>query len=537
MIPSPRAQALPAIITAARAGALGHAWSLFESAGLGALAGDPGALAVKGRLLKDRALASAADQRVTLFADAASAYAAADALVPQPYTAINVATLTLLAGAPERAAEIATALLAWMETAPDIAETPYYMAATRAEAELLRGDRLAAQAWLGTAIEHDPAGWADHASTLRQCGLILAAQGKDADWLDRFRPPRSMHYAGHLAIAADEHRALTDGVMTEIDRAGVGFGYGALAAGSDIVIAETLIRAGAALHVILPTAVDTFVAQSVAPYGADWTRRFDACLAAATDVRAATSASGGYEPVATGLAADLAMGAAVLNAHLLESSALQLLVVDDGPGRYGEGRGTARDGERWAQSGREQNVLVAPRTTPVVASARRAPEGRPDRRLAAMLHIALAGVDTLDDGGFAEALDSAIAPLHDLLHASSIRPDLTLPVGNARIVAFEAPEAAWAYAAPLLASATAEYPLRIAAHYGLVHRLADPAAIVGRSVTELLQIAHAALPGTLTASESFATALMTGSGRPPRAEPIGEVEAIRLFALAARTDQ
>jgi hypothetical protein len=530
--PSRRAT-LPAIVTAARAGALGHAWSQFEAGGYDRETDDAGALAVKGRLLKDRALAAAPEARPALFAEAARAYAAADALSPQPYTRINVATLTLLAGDAAGAAAIAGDLIDWMNAAGDVAETPYYLAATRAEAELLQRDRDAAEALLAEAIGHDPDGWADHASTLRQLGLILSAQRAPTDWLDRYRPPRSLHYAGHLAIAADDHAALSASVAAAIAASHIGFGYGALAAGADIVIAEELLAAGAELHVVLPTAVDIFVAQSVAPYGADWVRRFHACLTAATEVRSATGVTGAYEPLATQLAADNAMGAAVLNARLLESSAVQLLVVDDGPGRYGEGRGTARDGTRWAASGRAQSVLVAPRTAPVAASGRTPPEGRPDRRLAAMLHIAFDGIDTLDDGAFAEMLDTVIAPFRRRIAESTVIPELTLPAGNARIIGFATPEAALAYAAPLLAGPTSASALRIAAHYALAHWLTEPVALVGPGVAELGQIAAASLPGTITTSEAFATALMAAPGEAPRAEPIGEVGTLRLFAFSA----
>lgn len=89
---------LPAIITAARAGALDHAETLFAAGGFDRRVDDPAALAVKGRLLKDRAALLPLAERRAGFAAAAAAYAAADALAPQPYTRINLATLTMLAG-------------------------------------------------------------------------------------------------------------------------------------------------------------------------------------------------------------------------------------------------------------------------------------------------------------------------------------------------------------------------------------------------------------------------------------------------------
>ncbi|UVO54722.1 hypothetical protein [Sphingomonas sp. SUN039] len=522
---------LSAIITAARAGSLDHARALFAAGDYGARTGDPGALAVKGRLLKDAALRLPPDAQGPAFAEAARAYAAADAMAPQPYTRINMATLTLLAGDGARAAMIARDLLGWLASGDAIAETPYYLAATRAEAHLLFGDVDAAEAALDEAYVADPDGWADHASTLAQLRLVLAARGESAMWLDRFRPPRSLHFAGHLGVAPDSDLgARVDALIAE---ARIGFGYGALAAGADIVIAEALLAAGAELHVVLPVPADTFRAQSVAPYAPTWTRRFDACLDAATSVRELTRVSGDYEPLATALAADVAMGSAVLNARMLDSAAVQLLVVDEGPGPFGSGLGTARDGLRWARSGRSQHVVVHPRDAPVVASgARTAPEGRPDRRLAAMLHIAFAGLDTLDDSAFAATVDTMLTPFRERIASVDPQPDIVLPTGNARIVGFADPAAAWRFASALMSAHDGPLPLRIAGHYALAHWLDMPPALVGPGIVELERIAARAMPGVATVSETFASALSACDVADARAEWVGELgDGARLFAL------
>jgi hypothetical protein len=528
------APTLPAIITAARAGSLDHARAMFEAGGYAARADDPDALAVKGRLLKDAALRASAARQPAAFADAARAYAAADALAPQPYTRINVATLTLLAGDAGQAAAIARALLDWLADDTAIAETPYYLAATRAEAYVLCGDIAAAQVALDAAYATDPDGWTDHAATLRQLKLILDARGDSDAWLDRFRPPHSLHFAGHLGVApANDLDARVAAVLAE---ARVGFGYGALAAGADIVIAEALLSAGAELHVVLPVTVETFRAQSVAPYASDWQGRFDACLEAATSLRELTHVDGAYEPLATALAADVAMGSAVLNARMLASEAVQLLVVDDGPGPLGAGLGTARDGQRWQRSERRQHVIVHRRDGAVAASSARAtPEGRPDRRLAAMLHVAFAGLDGLDDSAFASAVDTILLPFRQRSATIRLQPDIVLPAGNARIFGFADPAAAWAFARALLAGHEGLLPLRIAGHYALAHRLNAPPALIGPAIVDLERIAGRAMPGVATVSETFVSALSACDAAEVRAEWIGELDdGARLFALAAQ---
>jgi hypothetical protein len=507
---------------------------MFEAGGYAARADDPGALAVKGRLLKDVALRASAAHQPAAFADAARAYAAADALAPQPYTRINVATLSLLAGDAGHAAAIARDLLDWLSRDSAIAETPYYLAATRAEAHVLCGDIGAAQVALDTAYAADPDGWTDHAATLRQLQLILATRGDSNAWLDLFRPPHSLHFAGHLGVAPASD--LDVRVAAALAEARVGFGYGALAAGADIVIAEALLAAGAELHVVLPVPVETFRAQSVKPYAPEWQARFDACLEAATSLRELTRVDGAYEPLATALAADVAMGSAVLNARVLASEAVQLLVVDDGPGPFGAGLGTERDGLRWQRSGRPQHVIVHPRDGAVAASGARAtPEGRPDRRLAAMLHIAFAGLDVLDDSAFAATVDSTLLPLRERLAAIEPQPDIVLPAGNSRIVGFADPAAAWAFGQALLAGHKGPLPLRIAGHYALAHWLDAPAALIGPAIVDLERIAGRAMLGVATVSETFVSALSACDAAEVRAEWIGELDdGARLFALAAQ---
>ena len=180
---------LPLITARARAGALDRAWTLFREGGYGRTPSDPAALAVKGRLLKDSALRLAQGERIETLGRAAAAYESADHLSPQPYLLINAAACRALAG--DRAAALADAetVLARITSGTPINETPYWLAATRAEALLIMGDVAAADAALAEAMALDPDGYDDHASTLRQFGRLVSALGLDGDWLDKHRPP------------------------------------------------------------------------------------------------------------------------------------------------------------------------------------------------------------------------------------------------------------------------------------------------------------------------------------------------------------
>ncbi len=497
---------LPIITTLARSGALDRAWELFRAGGYEAANGDPGALAVKGRLLKDRAfLEKPSARRAELLAEAAAAYEAADALAPAPYLLINAAACRSLAGDALRAKADADAVLVQIASGA-ASETPYWLAATRAEAFLIRGEPVAAAIALGEAMRADPDGWDDHASTLRQFARLIAALGGDDGWLEAHRPPASLHFAGHLGLAPEACAGLRAQVDALLENESVGFGYGALAAGADIVIAEALLAHGAELHLVLPLPVADFLALSVTPFGKAWRARFDACLAAAASLHvAASTGRETFEPLATALAAELAMGAAMLNARRLESRAVQLLVIDEGDGPFGGGEATARDGMVWAKTGAAQHVLVAPRSAPVAASSTRS-DGRSDRRLAALVQIGFDGLERLDDGTFANALDHDLAPFCARVAANATLAFHSEGGPAGALYAFADCTAARDFALAVLASdPTDKFPLRLACTYGLV-LVAGP-ALTGPLVRRLAEMGEYAVPGTATLSHSFATAL------------------------------
>ncbi len=561
-----RRVSLPAIITLARAGSLELAERLFDQSGYAQRLDDPAALAVRGRLRKDRAARLPRAERRAAYALAAAAYAAADDLAPQPYTRLNVATLTYLAGDHRRACTLAQDLSDWLDNGADIADTPYYLEATRAEARLLCDDAAGAAAALERAIAAQPQAFEDHAATLRQFAAICAEGGIDAGFLDALRPPRSLHYAGHLGIAPDARDALARSVAAYLDEARVGFGFGALAAGAELVIAGALLDRGAELHVFLCGSVEEFAAISVDPYGAQWRTAFDRCLDEAAEVRCFAQPGGGYQPLGSRLAADVAMGAALMNAGQLESDAVQLLIADDGAGDYGDGSETARIGAAWRARGGAtgggrargsdagQRVLRAARTAPVIASGvKNEPEGFPDLRLAAMLRIELDGLDRLDEADVAIAVEHRVRPLRAGMAALPIQPDLMLPAGNARIAAFADPALAWHYARgvlalmPMLAAppgsrptsgspddATA-LPLKLAGHYGLTHWLTDPSTLVGRALVDLDHVASGGVPGVLTVSEPLARVLQLAPEGAPRVEHVGEVAGIELYSVTEDT--
>jgi len=315
-----------AIIALARAGANTRAWDSFVSGGLTELTDDPKVLTLKGRLLKDQARKTSGESAARLYLQSAKAYADAAALEPDSYPLINAATMSLFAGQPHHMTSLAQRVLTMLDTGTGAGETPYWHEATRAEALLLLGRQAEAKAALDAAILAAPMAWEDRAATLRQFRQVLEFRNERSMWLSDYAPPTSVYFKGMIGISPEDSRA-ADAACDAIDEMHAGFGYGALAAGADILVAEALIGRDAELHLVLPMPVTAFRQRSVEPYGAPWVKRFDALLGEAASV-GIISPSETLTEAAIDLAAQVAKGTAIENARRLEGSAAGIELND-----------------------------------------------------------------------------------------------------------------------------------------------------------------------------------------------------------------
>ncbi|MGD0191707.1 MAG: tetratricopeptide repeat-containing protein [Rhizomicrobium sp.] len=520
------------VIAHARSGSLKRAWRLFEDAGFDTVEDDPAVLSVRGRLLKDEALASvAAEDRRRFYQQAAAAYARAGEIGGGAYPLINAATLSLLSGHRERSQSLARQVL---DMAPSTSETPYYRLATSAEALLLLGDVPRARSALTEAVALAPRAYEDHASTLRQFGLILAELGENQAWLDLCRPPRSAHFAGHMAPA--DAGATGKRIRSIIKDENIGFAFGALAAGSDILIAEALLEAGSELHLILPAPSDAFREVSVKRFGEDWVGQFDEILAAASSVRCVTNDEGPPSPLSLQLAAEVAMGRAIMHADTLMTEAVQLLILEHNPSTAPAAGGSNWIRSVWERSGRRQKLLMTARSRtaePHVDIDRASPNC-----LAAVLRIEMTGSDP-------DQLSREILPLVARALSSGAEP-LVAPrwTGEAVLVAFETTEAAARAAQSIATSLELVTDVHIAGHYAIVRQASDPFGgeplLLGPPMTILRHMSVATPSGAIHLTEDFAAALRSGPvNRQLRTEYVGELpspdgdDPIRLFSFRA----
>lgn len=431
-----------------RAGAADHAWTLFVGAGLAA-SDDPAVLTLEGRILKARARGAEGARRAELYGQAAAAYLAAAPGGGGAYAMINAATLSLLAG-DEAAARVHA--LAVLEADED--DAPYYQAATRAEALLVLRRFDEAWAALDTAVAAAPKAWEDHSVTLRQFRLLLEALGADDAGLARLAPPRSLHFTGHMAVSPDDIE-LAAQVARIVAEEGVAFGYGALAAGADMVIAEALADAGVELHVLLPLDPAVFRTLSVTPWGEAWGARFDRLMAHAESVRVVMPGAATIDAPTIDLAAETAMGLAVLRAATVAGEAVQLAVLGGD-----EAGASARAAARWTAGGRRQRLLTAPRLTTGVVSPI-----DPASRLAAFLGCAVDLPDSVDRDQVLLTLGRAVQDGPSPITAPSWS-------GRTLLLVYETPDEAAGAALAILAALGES--VRLAASYGRTTMAPDP---------------------------------------------------------------
>lgn len=342
------------VLALARAGALDFAMSEYDRYGLASVEGHEDIMALNGRLSKDLYLRSTGPKALEHAREAARKYEAAFQSTLGYYSGINSATMALMADMPvERVSARIEAIEALLQPTREVTPTDhYFVEATRAEVFLLKGERSKAVAAFHGAIDFDPLNYAAHASTLKQFIMISTKRGDSLAWLSDFRPPRTLHFAGHIRLQqnAEEQEALKISISDALQQEDVGFGFGALAAGSDILFAESLLEQGAELHLVLPCAKDLFLRESVMPFGEDWARRFEDCLSQASSLRIMAQSATWPEKILNRLNGLSAMGHAKLHGGLLSAAPVQMLILNDAKvPSY-----TATHAQDWAASGHPQ---------------------------------------------------------------------------------------------------------------------------------------------------------------------------------------
>lgn len=505
------------VLALARMGDTARAMEMFHAHGLDS-SDDPHQKAIGARLLKDRALAARNTDQINA---AREAYRAIFMGSGDPYPGINAASLALLCGRADEASAIAEELLALPAIA---APADYYAAATRGEALLILGRIEAAAEAFRQAAKLGNGDHGARSSTLRQLTLLADHIGLDEigreELLAPVRPPAVIHYCGHM-FAADpgaEGRiaAAIDAMLADRD---VGFAYGALASGADILVAEAVLARGGELHVILPFAIEDFIAQSVRPGGESWLPRFEHCLEAATTRTFATEMHYVGDPGQFGYASRVAMGLATLRAQHLGVDPVQLAIWDgadsNGPA------GTGADIAVWRARGGQTRII-----DPGVVDrdlARPAGHGAGDyeRALAAILFTDFPGFSKLAESALPAFWNGVMRRIAEVLDRHEDEVFCRNSWGDALYAVASSASSAAQIALELQATLrdfdyrelglVTGSGMRIGAHYGPAYRTLDHVTgrttFYGTEVSRAARIEPVTPPGAVFVTEPFAAIL------------------------------
>jgi len=512
------------VLTLARLGDTEHSLRLYAEYRIDAQ-GDVDALSLKARLLKDQAFAAGAKLSRAKLLEACALYSGVYRQTRSSYPAINAATLAQIAGRTRLAAGLARAVVRQCLAE---ARQDYYSLATHAEALTILGDIDGAREVLTRAMAATDATPGARSTTMLQLQRLAAAPTAPPgiqNLLELVRPPKVAMFCGNIFLGDPELEARLAGEIAQvIVHENVGVAYGALAAGADILIAEQLLEAGVELHVVLPFAEGDFLAQSVAPAGGDWPRRYEACKAGAASFTFVSHMSyvGGGEQFAYG--SRVTMGMTRLRARHLNSAALQIAVVDD-PDAASLSSSDVGD---WRATGGRSVVIAAGRLERPLPPPQPARASTLQRRDHALMFMDYPGFATLDEQVlplfYDEVMQRAAAVLDR--YAAVIRE--TNSWGDAVFVVFE--DAASAAAAALeicrqfafVDNAALGVPegtaMRVALHYGPIYVGYDPVrrgiAHFGTEVSRAARIEPVTPSGSVYVTECFAAVLeMEAAGR------------------------
>lgn len=344
------------ILALARMGDLVQARERYQTYGLAA-SNNVDVASLGARLLKDLAFSASPPDRAALL-QAATAYKTIYERAQDAFPGVNAATLFLLGGAPAEAGAIASQVLTKL-----IGPGTYYEHVSRAEAYLDLGRIAEACREVDAACALADADFGSRATTRRQFSLLadhlgLTGQVRDA-LLAPLRPPRVFMFCGHMMPTRDSggEAELAAHVRSVLEEENARIGYGALASGADIVIAEELLRSGGELNVVLPFEKNAFIEQSVLPGGNGWEQRFMSCIAQARTTTMVTDMPFMNDATQFTYGSLICMGMARLRAEHLRGDVLQLAVWDGVTAHPDDPAGTAVDIANWTRAGGRARII------------------------------------------------------------------------------------------------------------------------------------------------------------------------------------
>lgn len=362
-------------------------------------------------------------------------------------------------------------------------------------------------------------------------------------------------YCGHMFNSGStEEPLLAARIAGELDRLGATIGFGPLACGADMLVAEALLARGGELHLVLPFAEEDFIAESVLCGGEDWLPRYHACRQAATAVHFATPGAYVGDDNQFAYNTRLALGLGALKAKALGTEAVQLAILSDKFRSLSKTglAGTVADIGIWQALGRETVTIPAgPVPRNLVFPAHPPIEGGTRREIRSILFADYKGFSRLGERALPLFMAEVMGRIGAVLGDFGDHVEFRNSWGDALYAIVDTPRIA-AQLAIELQKRLADLPsglhppgamagMRIGVHYGPVwvgtDRITGNRIWYGGEVNRTARIEPVTPVGGVYCTETFAAALLIDGvgecacisvGRVPLAKDAGELELYRL---------
>lgn len=362
-------------------------------------------------------------------------------------------------------------------------------------------------------------------------------------------------FCGHMFNAGSEAEGKLAARIAEVlEEQEISVGFGPLACGADILIAEALLDRGAELNLVLPFAETDFIEESVMCGGKDWLERYNACRKAAKTINFATPADYVGDDNQFAYNTLYAMGLAVLRAQKRNCNAVQIAVVSDQFASFSNTgiAGTKADMKLWQNLGRETIAIPAGKVPRNLTFPEREPIGDGTRReIRSIIFADYKGFSRIGERALPDFMNIIMGRIARVLNEFGDHVEFRNTWGDAIYAVIDEPQTAAAIALKLqeelrnvpagLIPEGAVAGMRTGVHYGPIwvgtDRITGNRLWYGGEVNRTARIEPVTPVGGVYCTESFAAALLmddcneckfTSVGRVILPKNYGEVELFRL---------
>ncbi|CAA7622089.1 adenylate/guanylate cyclase domain-containing protein [Magnetospirillum sp. SS-4] len=262
-----------------------------------------------------------------------------------PAAGIDAAVTSWLLGDRDEARNLARSVADRVGTAesdPSLSpERRHQLLVTVGQAHLLLGDAQQALASFAWASTLEGIHYGSTVSALKQLALLRdGGIPVPPAVFDILKPPTVVVFTGHPLDRPGEgphfppelESAVRAEIAHSLDELGAQVGYSMAACGSDLLFIEAMLERGAEVNVVMPYAIDDFIAENVRYGGSRWEMRFRNALKLANTVTYATEERFLGHSMLYRFANQCLHGMATLRASFLSTDPYLLAVWDMMPG-------------------------------------------------------------------------------------------------------------------------------------------------------------------------------------------------------------